>query len=180
VGFFLQAIVPRLCDFLLNKSLLVRHRRELLAGAYGDVVEIGFGTGVNLPYYANGVHKLIAVDPNPPPGPAASSKRGSRLTSKFSAANGCPSPNRPADALPVEAGKELRKLPHPGLGVYTVAISADAKKGATSKEDNRVLLWDLDGGKHLRTSEGHNELGMCARSTTSSRLRQIASPALRP
>jgi ubiquinone/menaquinone biosynthesis C-methylase UbiE len=65
VGFFSQVIVPLLCDFLLNKSLLARHRRELLAGAYGDVVEIGFGTGLNLPYYPNGVHNLIAVDPNP-------------------------------------------------------------------------------------------------------------------
>jgi ubiquinone/menaquinone biosynthesis C-methylase UbiE len=49
----------------LNKSLLVRHRRGLLAGAYGDVLEIGFGTGLNLPYYPKGVHKLTAVDPNP-------------------------------------------------------------------------------------------------------------------
>jgi ubiquinone/menaquinone biosynthesis C-methylase UbiE len=65
VGFFSQVIVPRLCDILLNKSLLVRHRRELLAGACGDVLEIGFGTGLNLPYYAERVHKLTAVDPNP-------------------------------------------------------------------------------------------------------------------
>ena len=50
MSFFSQVIVPRLCDFLLNTSLLARHRRELLAGAYGDVVEIGFGTGLNLPY----------------------------------------------------------------------------------------------------------------------------------
>jgi ubiquinone/menaquinone biosynthesis C-methylase UbiE len=42
----------------------VRHRRELLAGAYGDVLEIGFGTGLNLPYYSERVHKLTAVDPN--------------------------------------------------------------------------------------------------------------------
>jgi ubiquinone/menaquinone biosynthesis C-methylase UbiE len=65
LGFFSQVIVPRLCDLLLNKSLLARHRRQLLAGAYGDVVEIGFGTGLNLPYYPEGVHKLTAVDPNP-------------------------------------------------------------------------------------------------------------------
>ena len=63
--FFSQVIVPRLCDLLLNKSLLARHRRKLLAGAYGDVVEIGFGTGLNMPYYAERVHKLTAVDPNP-------------------------------------------------------------------------------------------------------------------
>jgi ubiquinone/menaquinone biosynthesis C-methylase UbiE len=49
----------------LNKSLLARHRRGLLAGAHGDVLEIGFGTGLNLPHYPNGVHKLTAVDPNP-------------------------------------------------------------------------------------------------------------------
>ena len=65
MGFFSQVIVPRLCDFLLNKPLLARHRRELLAGAYGDVLEIGFGTGLNLPYYPERVHKLTAVDPNP-------------------------------------------------------------------------------------------------------------------
>jgi ubiquinone/menaquinone biosynthesis C-methylase UbiE len=65
VGFFSQVIVPRLCDFLLNKSLLARHRRELLAHAHGDVLEIGFGTGLNLPYYPQRVHKLTAVDPNP-------------------------------------------------------------------------------------------------------------------
>jgi ubiquinone/menaquinone biosynthesis C-methylase UbiE len=65
MSFFSQVVVPRLCDLLLNKSLLARHRRKLLAGAYGDVVEIGFGTGLNLPYYAKEVHKLTAVDPNP-------------------------------------------------------------------------------------------------------------------
>jgi ubiquinone/menaquinone biosynthesis C-methylase UbiE len=65
MSFFSQVIVPRLCDFLLNKSLLVRHRRQLLAAAHSDVLEIGFGTGLNLPYYPKGVHKLTAVDPNP-------------------------------------------------------------------------------------------------------------------
>jgi ubiquinone/menaquinone biosynthesis C-methylase UbiE len=65
MSFFSQVIVPRLCDLLMNKSLLARHRRQLLAGAYGDVVEIGFGTGLNLPYYAERVRKLTAVDPNP-------------------------------------------------------------------------------------------------------------------
>jgi ubiquinone/menaquinone biosynthesis C-methylase UbiE len=64
MSFFSRVVFPRLCDFLMNKSRLARHRRELLAGAYGDVLEIGFGTGLNLPYYPGGVHKLTAVDPN--------------------------------------------------------------------------------------------------------------------
>jgi ubiquinone/menaquinone biosynthesis C-methylase UbiE len=65
VGFFSQVIAPRLCDLLLNKSLLAPHRRKLLADASGDVLEIGFGTGLNLPYYPGSIHKLTAVDPNP-------------------------------------------------------------------------------------------------------------------
>ena len=65
MSFFSQVVVPRLCDFLLNKSSLARHRRPLLATAHGDIVEIGFGTGLNLPYYPKGVRKLTAVDPNP-------------------------------------------------------------------------------------------------------------------
>jgi ubiquinone/menaquinone biosynthesis C-methylase UbiE len=65
MSFFSPVIVPRLCDFLLNKSLLARHRRQLLAAAQGDVLETGFGTGLNLSYYPGGVHKLTAVDPNP-------------------------------------------------------------------------------------------------------------------
>jgi ubiquinone/menaquinone biosynthesis C-methylase UbiE len=65
VGFFSHVIAPRLCDFFMNKPLLVRYRRELLARAHGDVLEIGFGTGLNLPYYPKRVHRLTAVDPNP-------------------------------------------------------------------------------------------------------------------
>jgi ubiquinone/menaquinone biosynthesis C-methylase UbiE len=65
MSFVSQVIVPRLCDFLLNKSLLTRHRRKLLAHTYGDALEIGFGTGLNLPHYPKRVHRLTAVDPNP-------------------------------------------------------------------------------------------------------------------
>ena len=65
MSFFSQVIAPRLCDFLLSKSLLGRHQREVLAGAYGDVLEIGFGTGLNVPYYPAHVHEPTAVDPKP-------------------------------------------------------------------------------------------------------------------
>jgi len=64
VGFFSQSIVPRLCDLFLNKPLLARYRRALLASAYGEVLEIGFGTGLNLPHYPEQVRKIAAVDPH--------------------------------------------------------------------------------------------------------------------
>jgi ubiquinone/menaquinone biosynthesis C-methylase UbiE len=64
MGFYSQVVLPRLCDFSLNRPFVARHRRDLLAGASGAILEIGFGTGLNLPLYPEHVHKITAVDPN--------------------------------------------------------------------------------------------------------------------
>jgi len=64
VGFYSRVIFPRLCDFALNQPLVAEHRRRLLTAAEGDVLEIGFGTGLNLPHYPRGVRKITTVDPN--------------------------------------------------------------------------------------------------------------------
>jgi ubiquinone/menaquinone biosynthesis C-methylase UbiE len=64
VGFYSQVIFPRLCDFLLNTPLISQHRRELLDHATGNILEIGFGTGLNLAHYPAHVRKLTTVDPN--------------------------------------------------------------------------------------------------------------------
>jgi SAM-dependent methyltransferase len=71
VGFYTRAVYPRLCDRLLGRPAVARHRRALLADAAGDVLEIGFGTGLNLPCYPRGVRQLTAVDPNPGTHPLA-------------------------------------------------------------------------------------------------------------
>ena len=41
-------------------------RRDLIAGASGDVLEIGGGTGANLSYYGAGVESLTLTEPEPP------------------------------------------------------------------------------------------------------------------
>ena len=64
MGFYAQVIVPLLSDFGLDRPFVARYRRELLAHASGDILEIGFGTGLNLPYYPPQVRKVTAVDPN--------------------------------------------------------------------------------------------------------------------
>jgi ubiquinone/menaquinone biosynthesis C-methylase UbiE len=64
VGFYSQVVFPRLCDLLLSQPTIAAHRCALLACAGGQVLEIGFGTGLNLPHYPAGVASLTAVDPN--------------------------------------------------------------------------------------------------------------------
>ena len=64
MGFFSQVIFPLLCDFGLDRPFVARYRRELLAHASGTILEIGFGTGLNLPCYPSHVRKVTTVDPN--------------------------------------------------------------------------------------------------------------------
>jgi ubiquinone/menaquinone biosynthesis C-methylase UbiE len=64
MGLYAHLIFPRLCDFLLGRPIVAEHRRALLAHASGDVLEIGFGTGLNLPHYPAEVRQLTVVDPN--------------------------------------------------------------------------------------------------------------------
>ena len=64
MSFYSQVIFPRLCDLVLSRAFVAKHRQILLANAEGDILEIGFGTGLNLPYYPKGVRKITTVDPN--------------------------------------------------------------------------------------------------------------------
>jgi ubiquinone/menaquinone biosynthesis C-methylase UbiE len=65
MGFYSRVIFPRLCNFALDTPIVARHRQEVLAAAHGDILEIGFGTGLNLPHYPKGVRRLTVIDPNP-------------------------------------------------------------------------------------------------------------------
>lgn len=65
MGFYSRVIFPRLCDFTLDRPFVAKHRRELLSGVNGEILEIGFGTGLNLAQYPAHVRKITVVDPNP-------------------------------------------------------------------------------------------------------------------
>jgi ubiquinone/menaquinone biosynthesis C-methylase UbiE len=49
-----------------EKSGLGDHRHRLLAGATGDVLEVGAGTGANLLHYGSGVRSLTLTEPESP------------------------------------------------------------------------------------------------------------------
>lgn len=65
MSLYSRLIFPWLCDMTLGKPFVAKHRRELLKAAGGDILEIGFGTGLNLANYPNQVRSITAVDPNP-------------------------------------------------------------------------------------------------------------------
>src|SRR6266704_3670654 len=65
MGFYSRVVFPRLCDFVLNQPFIANLRRQLLAHVDGNILEIGFGTGLNLACYPAHVRKITTVDPNP-------------------------------------------------------------------------------------------------------------------
>jgi ubiquinone/menaquinone biosynthesis C-methylase UbiE len=65
MGFYSQIIFPRLLDWSMSAPEFSELRRQLLKQAKGQILEIGFGTGLNLAYYPSSVQTLTALDANP-------------------------------------------------------------------------------------------------------------------
>jgi ubiquinone/menaquinone biosynthesis C-methylase UbiE len=64
MGIYREHLFPRLMDWVMSGQVFDDLRRELLKEARGDVLEIGFGTGLNLAHYpAATVSQLWMVDP---------------------------------------------------------------------------------------------------------------------
>jgi ubiquinone/menaquinone biosynthesis C-methylase UbiE len=63
VGIYREQLLPRLVDRACGSKGYDRWRREVTAGLSGTVVEIGFGSGLNMPAYPAAVERVYAVEP---------------------------------------------------------------------------------------------------------------------
>jgi SAM-dependent methyltransferase len=61
MGLYADRIFPRLMEWSMRQVDSLR--AEALAPAWGDVLEVGFGTGLNLAHYPSAVKRLTALDP---------------------------------------------------------------------------------------------------------------------
>jgi ubiquinone/menaquinone biosynthesis C-methylase UbiE len=60
-----QNVLPRVIDKACSTKAFRAERRNVVAGLSGTVLEIGFGSGLNLPVYPREVDRLLVVDPAP-------------------------------------------------------------------------------------------------------------------
>jgi ubiquinone/menaquinone biosynthesis C-methylase UbiE len=63
-SFYENRILPYLLNVFMNTKGTREERTRSLAGVKGTVLEVGFGTGLNLPYYPEPVTKVVGVDPS--------------------------------------------------------------------------------------------------------------------
>lgn len=104
MGFWADHVVPRIVDVACGPRQTEDLRRRVCAGLTGRVLEIGFGSGHNVPYYPPAVTRVDAVEP---------ADLGWRLARRRLA----------AATVPVErSGLDGQALPFPD-GVFDSALS---------------------------------------------------------
>jgi len=93
MGLYRDQVLPRIVDLAMRGSDVEQVRARVAAGLDGEVLEIGFGSGLNIPFYPARLTRVRAVDP---------SAVGRKLAAKRAAAS----------AVPIEyIGLDAEKLP---------------------------------------------------------------------
>jgi ubiquinone/menaquinone biosynthesis C-methylase UbiE len=66
MGFYNERILPHVINLAMRNRELLSYRRRVVSQARGRVLEIGIGSGLNLPWYGPRVDTLIGLDPVAP------------------------------------------------------------------------------------------------------------------
>jgi ubiquinone/menaquinone biosynthesis C-methylase UbiE len=64
VGFYARRVLPRIIDLVMRNNETARLRTACIPQARGEVLEVGIGSGLNLPFYSSEVKRVRGVDPS--------------------------------------------------------------------------------------------------------------------
>lgn len=169
MSFYEDRVLPRVIDLMLGSAAMGKLRRRALEGLSGTVLEVGFGSGTNVPHYPPEVDRVLAIDP-------ATGAR--RLAAKRLAASKVPvefigldGASIPLDDVSVDnvlstwtlctipdvdaALSEIRRVLKPGGRLYFLehGISDDAK---VARRQHRFdpIQQRIAGGCHLNRDHG--------------------------
>src|ERR1700743_179094 len=102
MSFYRDQVLPRLIDRIMRAHDLDELRARVASKLTGDVLEIGFGSGLNVPFYPAGLTRVWALDP---------ATVGRKLAA----------PRVAASPLPVEyIGLDAQRIPLPDGSVDSV------------------------------------------------------------
>ena len=164
MGFYEDRMLPRIVDLLLGNKATDEVRARVCEGLDGEVLEVGFGSGRNVPHYPAAVTRVRAVDPATAGRKlAARGWRPARSPSSTSASTGrsCPLDDASVDHVlvtwtlctipdPAAALAEMRRVLRPGGSLHFVehGHSPDAKVATWQARLNPIQR-RLFGGCHL-------------------------------
>lgn len=170
MGVYDTCILPRLTHFTMGQEVLTLLRRRAVAGSAGEVLELGVGSGLNLPHYDVGVSRLVGIDTSAPLVEMAR-KRASGLGFPVdivqASAEDLPFENSRFDAVVVtwtlcsvrdvgQVLREVKRVLRPGGRLHFAEHGRAPSKSVQLWQDRITPIWRLCAGNcHLNrpTSE---------------------------
>ena len=163
MGFYDKYFLPKILNLAMKAPEMTRLRRQLVPLATGKVLEIGIGSGLNLPFYNKGV-QVTGVDPSLElQAYAREVARESQVDIEFLGvgAEAIPLPDKSFDTVvitwslctipdPDAALREVRRLLKPG-GQLLFAEHGQSPEAHIAKWQRRINpTWNkIAGGCHL-------------------------------
>ena len=164
MGFYQTRVVPHLVNLAMRQAHLLPHRQQVVGAAEGRVLEIGIGSGPNLPLYGARVSSVIGLEPSPALLRMAR-PRASAATIPVSLLDAS------AEAIPLDSGSidtivvtwtlctipdasralaEMRRVLRPVGALLFVEHGRAPEPGVARWQDRLDPLWSrLAGGCHL-------------------------------
>jgi len=165
MGFYAQYVLPRLIDLSMRNKEAARLRAEWIPHARGEVLEIGIGSGLNLPFYSPEVQRVYGVDPSVELQRMARKRVAARrLPVEFlsqSAEEPLPLPNESVDTVVVtwticsipnvdQALQQMKRVLRPSGRLIFLEHGRSPDPSVVAWQDRLTPLWKtFTGGCHL-------------------------------
>jgi ubiquinone/menaquinone biosynthesis C-methylase UbiE len=165
MGFYAHYVLPRLIDLAMRNKEAARLRAEWIPRARGEVLEIGIGSGLNLPFYSPEVQRVYGVDPSVELQRMARKRVAARrLPVEFlsqSAEEPLPLPNESVDTVVVtwticsipnvdQALQQMKRVLRPSGRLIFLEHGRSPDPRVVAWQDRLTPLWKtFTGGCHL-------------------------------
>jgi ubiquinone/menaquinone biosynthesis C-methylase UbiE len=164
MGIYNDVVLPKLCHLAMRNPRLVPYRERIIAAAEGRVLEIGIGSGLNLPFYSAAAQEIIGLEPSSRL--AAMARNAARtcvspVTVIADSAEAIPLENRSIDTVvttwtlcsipqATAALGEMRRVLKPGGRLLFVEHGLAPDEAVRMWQNLLTLVWkSLSGGCHL-------------------------------